>query len=396
MSLRISKQKYFVVLSGESSQTIPDISVDNIGDLNTNGPSLIYATLYDNNGKLYITGQFNQITYRGTTLPVNNIAMFDGINWYDLNGGINGSGLCLAKDSNNNIIVGGQFTDVGNNIARWEGSLWNNLNGGANGTVESLFFDNVQNMLYVGGQFSAVSTPPVSTDKFARYSYNNNTWQSINALSGLGNIYSIDKFPNGDIVIGGIFSSIGPNNVNVNNIARWDGSNWFDVSGGVNSSVRKVYVDNNDLYVGGSFTTVSNNNIPINKLALFRNNIWQSIGGSIASTGGGVSVFDINKIDNNLYISGAFTQIGNAPEIVNANAFAKWDGTSWSNVLGGIVGTVVTSIDPSPANTKIALGGIYTSNNGIPTINISTISLSSISKTYSSFIISKSNTKKIN
>src|SRR5882724_10938875 len=58
---------------------------------------------------------------------------------------------------------------------------------------------------------------------------------------------------NGELYAGGTFTDAG--GIPVNNIARWNGTNWSDVGTGVNNEVSALAVFNGELFVGGSFTT---------------------------------------------------------------------------------------------------------------------------------------------
>jgi hypothetical protein len=201
MSLRIQLYKPFELLASENRRFVTDQFGKHIGTLISS--EYVNDVLYDDNGRLYITGQFTQITYNSQVLTVNNIAMFDGTTWYDLDGGITGSGnvgYCLAKDSNNNIIVGGDFQQAGPttgaiNLAKWNGSSWEIVYNTLNGVVRSLYFDRSVNTLYVGGDFD---------NRIGTYNFTTNTWTDINSDLTTTSVYSIDKLANGNIVVGEI------------------------------------------------------------------------------------------------------------------------------------------------------------------------------------------------
>jgi hypothetical protein len=389
MSLRIQLNKPFELLASENRRFVTDQFGKRIGTLIVS--EFVNDVLYDDNGRLYITGQFTQITYNTQVLSVNNIAMFDGTTWYDLSGGITGSGnvgYCLAKDLNNNIIVGGDISGAGstsvNYIARWNGSSWQNFYGGLNNIVRSLYFDTSVNTLYVGGDFS---------NRVGTYNFNTNTWTNINSDASTNSIYSIDKLSNGNIVVGGDFTRIG-GIINTINIAKWDGSAWSDISQGVNGIVRKVYVDGDDLYVGGFFSAATSGTL-LSRIALFRNNTWQGIGGGVSSPSGSQYVNDILKVGNNLYIAGEFNFFNAGTTL--ANAFAVWNGTTWSQVRGGIIGTSVNALAINTFNSEIAIGGNYTQFDNISnTINISALNLLSVVRNTLISYIPKTRIKQIN
>ena len=58
----------------------------------------------------------------------------------------------------------------------------------------------------------------------------------------------------GNLYVGGNFTTAG--GVTVNNIAKWDGTAWFALGTGTNSTVSALAADSSgNLYVGGNFTT---------------------------------------------------------------------------------------------------------------------------------------------
>lgn len=71
---------------------------------------------------------------------------------------------------------------------------------------------------------------------------------------GGGAVHAHVVMPNGDIVVGGDFTSAG--GVTAQYIARWDGTRWSALGSGLNGPVRSLAVlPNGDLIVGGAFST---------------------------------------------------------------------------------------------------------------------------------------------
>jgi hypothetical protein len=134
---------------------------------------------------------------------------------------------------------------------------------------------------------------------------------------------------------------------------------------GTDGDVLAIAADSSgDVYVGGVFSvigaTVAKN------LAKWDGSTWSALGGGI----GGVShpdlVCSLAVSGTNLYVGGDFTNAGS----VWVNGIAKWDGTSWSAMASGIVGDyrcVVTALAVSETNLYAA--GLYytTTNGGVPT-----------------------------
>jgi trimeric autotransporter adhesin len=127
------------------------------------------------NGKLYAVGKFDS----AGGILVNNIAMWDGVQWSDLGKGLGASycsGCFVASivPSGNDLYVTGQWyaNGVGNNLARWNGNAWSavgsgiTFEGGYAADGYSLFIEG--NNLYVGGGFERAGETPAW--KFARWS----------------------------------------------------------------------------------------------------------------------------------------------------------------------------------------------------------------------------------
>src|SRR5207244_3610070 len=115
----------------------------------------------------------------------------DGADWFPLGSGVNGPVYALAAISNG-LYAGGKFTSAGGvsatNVAGWDGSRWSSLRGGVSGVVNPL---------------ARFRPPPVSV------------------LLASGH----------DLYVGGDFALA--DGVSATNIARWDGTNWSALGGGV-------------------------------------------------------------------------------------------------------------------------------------------------------------------
>ncbi len=173
--------------------------------------------------------------------------------------------------------------------------------------------------------------------------------QGVNKLEVLAS--AID--PSGGIYVGGRFTVAGGSSVN--RIAKWDGSSWSDVGGGMNNDVWALAVDQNGLlYAGGSFTTAGGN--PANYIAVWNGSDWLPVGNGI---GNNSAVFAI-AIDgaNNVYAGGSFSIAGG----VSANNIAFFNGFGWTSVGIGInngTDNVVKAIEVSPTTGRVYVGGDF-------------------------------------
>lgn len=322
--------------------------------------------VYDDGGgaDLYVGGQFIQAGGIG----VNRVARWDGTEWSRLGApgtaGTSGWVTSLAAFDDGGgaaLFVGGRFDTAGgvtvNNIAKWNGSEWSALTGpsdtGVNGDVYSLatYDDGGGVDLYAGGVFATAGG--VVVNSIGRW--DGTAWSALMGSSGTGVggtslniVYALSEYGS-DLYVGGKFATAG--GVQSNRIARWDGSEWFALTGpagtGTNDEVHALAVFDDGggarLFAGGEFTRAGG--LDANRIAAWDSSAWSILDGVTANglddDALAFQVFD----DGNgpaLYVGGTFTWAG--PEEVNN--IARWDGTDWQ-ALDGPAGTGVGSNDDS-------------------------------------------------
>ena len=90
-----------------------------------------------------------------------------------------------------------------------------------------------------------------------------------------GSIYAISALPNGDLVAGGLFTTIG--GINANSIARFDGASWHSMGDGMNGHVTTLEVlDNGELIAAGNFTMAGGE--AANRIARWDGDTWHPLG----------------------------------------------------------------------------------------------------------------------
>lgn len=77
-----------------------------------------------------------------------------------------------------------------------------------------------------------------------------------------------------NVYVGGSFTRAG--SVNATNIAKWNGSNWSALGGGVNNQVYVIAVRGTDVYAGGKFTAAGG--IDVNFIAKWDGSSWSALG----------------------------------------------------------------------------------------------------------------------
>src|SRR5204863_1459275 len=164
--------------------------------------------------------------------------------------------------------------------------------------------------------------------------YDNFIFPSVNALA----------WHNGQLYVGGAFTNTGT--TAVTNLARWDGSVWSPVGGGVAGEV-SIFTGvpvstlrflGDDLYVGGNFTTVGDNVSALN-VARWDGSTWSALGSGLKARPNSAPVNALAFLGTDLYATGGFTNAGG----VTATGTAKWDGFSWSSI-GAINGTAACAV----------------------------------------------------
>jgi hypothetical protein len=332
-------------------------------DAGTN--TCVYALLIDGNN-LYAGGNFTNAGGQA----INRIAKWDGTNWSTLGSGITGATNAFVRTmikSGTSLFVAGSFTNAGGvaatNIARWDGANWWPVGTGISTPVSALAVKGP--FLFAGGTIS--SAGGVTVTNVARWDGTN--WSNIGGLTSsdptqVGATYdgalAVDQ--NGGLWAGGVITMAGAQAVQ--NLARWDGTNWgtcgLDYCAGVaGMSMFTVYglaVGTNSLYAGGFFTMAGH--AVVNQIGRWDGTNWSALGAGIVGkmTLGRVVGLALNGSD--LYVGGTFTNAGG----VTVSNVAKWNGTTWSALGTGMNGGVWT-IATDGANAYA--GGNFTVAGGV-------------------------------
>ncbi|MFL5764985.1 MAG: T9SS type A sorting domain-containing protein [Bacteroidia bacterium] len=231
---------------------------------------------------------------------------------------------------------------------------WNNVGSGMNLPVQSLSADTINHVVYAGGLFTSSGiTPVINIAK-----WNGTSWTPVGGgiISGTGVSALLVDGP--DLYAGGTFTNIG--GVLSQNIAKWDGTSWSPLGSGLSlgglAIVNSMTMYQGELYAGGLFalsgtTLVSN-------IAHWDGTSWQPLG---SGTNGEVKTLCIYGTD--LYAGGTFTNAGGIP----VNNIARWDGTGWSDVGGGVSYTGATTVSTLTVYSgELYAGGKFTNAGATP------------------------------
>lgn len=255
----------------------------------TNGTVQALAALP--NGDLVAAGSFSA----AGGLAVNGIARWNGTSWSSLGTGLPAAPGHLAVAPNGDLVAAGMFTPVGVspvlNVAVWDGAVWTLTSAGSSfyaptaltvladgsylvGLLNGLFRGTGSNWNVFGsagapqssvlrqlpngdmiaaGTFQQISGVPMNG--IARW--DGVAWQPLGGGLAGGLLPMTEELlvlPDGDLVVGGLFSSAG--GTPAANLARWDGSTWSSFGTGTNAAVAALtFLDDGRLVVGGYFTT---------------------------------------------------------------------------------------------------------------------------------------------
>ncbi len=269
----------------------------------------------------------------------------------DLNGDV--QSLAVFTDSQGPALyAGGAFLTAGGKpvgrIARWRGQAWEALAAGFNNTVNAVtVFDDGAGggpAVYAAGAFTGSGATPIQ--RIARW--NGTSWVQVGG--GLAaQVKSLAIFdedgagPNPPrLFAGGDFTSLGGSGVNsALRLARWDGVSWSAVSGGCDGPVETLAIHNDGagdaLYIGGSFTTAGG--ATVNRIAKYNGATFSALGSGAA---GAITALGTHDPDGaggapaQLIAGGDFTSIGG----IGASRIARWDGTQWLAMGDGLDGGV--------------------------------------------------------
>src|SRR6266852_4954675 len=337
----------------------------------TNMP--VYAlTVFDDGAgpALYAGGIFSG----AGDVAATKIAKWDGTRWSALGSGVNSSIRALmvfGDGSGPALYAGGDFTAAGgvaaHHLAKWDGTQWSAIGSGMNFAVSVLrVFDNGTGpALYAGGEFTTADA--IAANYIAKW--DGMQWSAIGSGSGMSQLLSaLTVFDNGTgpaLYAGGNFSAAG--SAAANYVARWDGIQWSALGSGVIGqfpyvSALTVFDDGSGsaLYAGGQFITAGG--VLVNNIAKWDGTQWSALGSGLGVEGCdscghvlALTVFDDGS-GPALYAGGGFTRAGG--DVVNS--IAKWNGTQWSALGSGVSASVnALTVFDDRSGSALYVGGVF-------------------------------------
>lgn len=237
----------------------------------------------------------------------------------------------------------------------------------------------------------------VAANRIARWDHTAQVWQPFGVGLGDSTFQQASCVtiwdPDGtgpaaaDVVVGGDFVTAG--GVTVNYIARWDGSAWSSLGGGMSGKVWALTTWDPDgtgplgaqLVAGGEFDSAGG--VTVNRVARWDGMAWNALGAGI---GGGTSpaVRSLATWDPDgngpmaaqLAVGGSFSNAGGGQP---NKCIALWNGTEWRQLGGGMSGgtaptvSALRSWDPDGIGPQIPVlvaAGLFQTSGGTLTNNI--------------------------
>jgi trimeric autotransporter adhesin len=289
--------------------------------------------------RIYAGGDFSSIG----GVPAEKVACWDGSTWNALGGGVDGSVRALAWfDDGEGVAlhVAGSFSAAGGtqaaNIARWDGNQWTRVADGVNGVVNAMvsYDDDGPGpnpaKLYVTGEF--LNAGFVAAKRIA--AWDGASWSAVGkGLDKPGETMVVYNDGTGPaLYTAGTF--IFADNKPAALIARWDGSAWTEVGTGLSGLKVQSLVAHDDglgpcLYAGGYFAKAGGQSA--SNVARWNGSAWSALAGGVADEVYTLATFADDQ-GSGLYAGGYFLSAGGAP----AAGLARWDGQEWASVGDGV------------------------------------------------------------
>lgn len=254
------------------------------------------------------------------------VARFDGISWTSLGGVVDTRALTLLP--NGELAAGGsnaQRVGDGSYVARWNGTAWGPFGPGNDGLVAAIAPLPNGDVL-VGGSFTSFAG--IAANRVARLT--GSTWSPLGAGLGDGQVRALTLRPNGDVVAAGTFASAGGSPAS--NIARWNGAMWSPLGAGTNGPIAcLVTLTNGDVVAAGQFTLAGG--VPANHVAKWDGTAWSPLGTGLTLPAGSLGATTAGVLANgDLVVGGTFTHAGG----IAATNVARWDGSAWHALGSGL------------------------------------------------------------
>jgi hypothetical protein len=216
-----------------------------------------------------------------------------------------------------------------------------------------------QSDVYVGGSFHLAGD--VIAHNIARW--DGTTWHDVGG-GMVGYVFALAFDTAGNLYAGGSFSHAGA--VAARGIAKWDGTTWSALAGGITNGtmINAITIDpGGNVYAGGDFTMMSG--VAAANIAMWNGAVWSALGTGCTNP---VFCLAFDASLGALYAGGEFLNAGGPvllpPGGVFATYIARWSGGTWS-ALGTSVNNWVRALAVGSGGI-LYVAGDFTSAGGVP------------------------------
>ncbi len=288
-------------------------------DVGLNGAFRVDDIAVSDSGTLYFCGDFGL----GVNSSLRYVGKWNGTAWTAVNSACNSSGAVtrVAAGDNDIYMIGNTGTCTGliGGFARSNGERWIGFGNGISTATADVFtiFKDVDTV-YAGGQFEQAGA---DQRDYSLSRWYDSSWHRVRSGNFVGvgpnnlqfPVYALTRY-NGELFAAGNFSQAGGHSVY--SIAKWNGTDWSglggDNTGIASGTVRALAALQEDLYIGGEFTSVTGSGGPLDAsgLAKWNGSSWQQVLTPSNDNGVAGSVFALTVKDGLLYVGGTFAPSG--------------------------------------------------------------------------------------
>jgi len=297
---------------------------------------------------------------------------------YDLE--VFGDGLGKAPA----LYAAGVFGEAGGvqsrSIARFDGRSWSSPDGGVGGQAVivralEVFDDGSGPGLYVGGAFDTAGSDEIEANNIARW--DGRQWSPLGAgVAGIGiggGVFGLSASDGGfggapALYVGGVFTEV--DDINANLVARWDGQAWSALGSGIDpcdSTVVAVLVVDQPSAIGPALYAGGDfheaGGVSVRSIARWDGDSWSALGGGVFGSVSALAVYDDGR-GPALYVAGNFQHAG----VITAEGITRWNGVSWSSVGGvadGEIFDLAVLETPFDDGPVLYAGGLFSLAGGV-------------------------------
>jgi outer membrane protein assembly factor BamB len=270
-------------------------------------------------GELYVGGGFQEAGGEA----MSHLARWDGSTWAAVGSGVN-DWVTAMVEHDGVLFALGSFSQAGglsvSGAARWDGNAW--MPAGTHSFFQPSALAVIDGELYA----AACGLGSPDNQRCGLLRWTGSDWEL--AVHGFNlSIHAMTRFDE-QLIVGGRFTHYG--SAELNGIARWDGQAWHSMDGGlrhdwVTPEVRVLTVFDGQLYAGGIFLEIGGERV--NNLARWDGTNWHGLGQGVtrAALAGVPTVNGLLPDGDSLLVGGLFMAADGDRDIRH---LARWkDGT---------------------------------------------------------------------